>query len=408
MSARTGFLLLLLPVGIAAQDSVAAPAYECTAPTGGSPDRPHPVCRVRPVITEGPYLSAPTDTSATIVWMTDVPAHSRVIYGAEGEPESEAVPVEHGMIPVGKLHVVRLTGLRPGQTYRYRVASTPVLELASYWSTKGLELQSGTFAFRTFDPTAPTTSFVSISDTHEGVERIDSIMRLVQWDSVDFLVHTGDAFHGVTSERQVWEHWLTPMIEGGLSQSTPLIFARGNHDTRGSFARELARYVPIEEGRFYFTRDIGPVHLLVIDTGEDKHDTTQVYAGLNRMAEYRARELAWLREHMASSTRLREAPFRVAVMHQPHWGWLGGDLERARAEWTAAANEAGVDLVIAGHRHRFSLTPAGGQGGNDYPILVVGQGQVARVDANEREMRVTVVAADGSTVAEFTVERRDR
>jgi predicted phosphodiesterase len=153
---------------------------------------------------------------------------------------------------------------------------------------------------------------------------------------------------------------------------------------------------------------MGPLHLLVVDTGEDKDDTTQVYAGLNRMQEYRANELAWLKRHIQSSTRLREAPFRVVVMHQPHWGWLGSNNEQDRAAWTAAANEAKVDLVIAGHRHRFSLTPAGGPDGNTYPILVVGQDQVARVDASTTEIRVVVIDRDGSTVTDFTVPRARR
>jgi predicted phosphodiesterase len=382
-------------------------APQCTQPTGGDPDRPHPVCEVRPVITRGPYLSAPTDTSATITWMTDIPAHSRVLYGNDAL-DREQIPVQDGMVPVGTLHSVRLTGLQPGRTYRYRVASTPVLELNTYWPKKGRELQSETYSFTTFDARKPTSTFVSISDTHESGARIDSIARMIDWSKTEFLVHTGDAFNGVTSEAQVWDGWLSPLIDGGLRQSKPLVFARGNHDTRGPFARQLAAYVPIEEGRFYYTRDAGPVHLIVIDTGEDKNDSTQVYARLNRMEEYRAQELSWLRRHVQTSTRLREAPFRIMVMHQPHWGWLSNDSAAARREWTALANQAGVDLVIAGHRHRYSLTPAGSEQGNNYPILVVGQGQVAHVEATASEIRVTVKGRDGEVGGVIVLRKRPR
>jgi acid phosphatase type 7 len=394
--------------GQTAQPVSNAPGYTCTQPAGGDPNRPHPVCDVRPVITHGPYLAAPTDTSATVVWMTDLPSHSRVLYGAGGALDREAVPVKDGMVPVGTLHAVRLTGLAPGRTYQYRVVSTPVLELNSYWSKKGLELQSDSYTFTTFDRRKSTVSFVSISDTHESVPRIDSIMQKVDWSRTDFLLHTGDAFNGVQSEEQVWAKWLDPLIAGGLHQSKPLIYARGNHDTRGPFARQLEQYVPIEEGRFYYSRDAGPVHLLVVDTGEDKHDTTQVYARLNRMEEYRAQELAWLRRHAQTSARLKEAPFRVLVMHQPRWGWLSSQNEAAQAAWTAAANDAKVDLVIAGHTHRYSFTPAGGPAGNRYPILVVGQGQVAKVDASATAIQVTVLDRDGSTLNAFTVPRAKR
>ena len=398
-------VVLAVPIAAWSQGAAIPSGTTCTQPTGGDANRPFPVCDVRPAITHGPYLSAPTDTSATIVWMTDLPSHSKVVYGTGGALNMEKIAAKDGMAPVGRLHSVRLTGLQPGRTYQYRVVSTPVLELNSYWPKKGLELASETYSFTTFDRTRPTASFVSISDTHESVARIDSIMRQVDWSRTDFLVHTGDAFNGVTSETQLWERWLDPLIAGGLKQSKPLIFARGNHDTRGPFARELTHYVPIEEGRFYYARDIGPVHLLVIDTGEDKPDSTQVYARLNLMEEYRREELAWLRRHIASSARLREAPFRVVVMHQPHWGWLSGDNAAAQAAWTASANEAKVDLVIAGHRHRYSLTQPRGQGENSYPIVVVGQGQVAKVHATATELRVTVVGSDGTTVGELTVPR---
>lgn len=380
----------------------------CTArPTSGNADDPHPVCPVKAVITRGPYLHAPTDTSATITWMTDVPAHARVFYSAPGQPERQAFSTTDGMKSVSTLHTIRLSGLKPGQNYQYRVAATPVFELPAYWPKTGIEMQSETFSFTTFDPRKAVVKFASISDTHESIGRIDTLMQRIRNDSLDFLVQTGDAFNGVTSETQVWDRWLSPIINGALHQSIPLILARGNHDTRGPFARELAKYVPIEENRFYFSRDIGPVHLLVIDTGEDKPDSTQVYASLNQFEEYRHTELAWFKRHIATNARAQSAPFRIVVMHQPTWGWgyISPASDSARAAWMKAANQASVDLVIAGHNHRFSFTEAGAQG-NNYPVLVVGQDQIAKVEATAREIRVRLIGKDGSEVKTFTVPVR--
>ena len=90
------------------------------------------------------------------------------------------------------------------------------------------------------------------------------------------------------------------------------------------------------------------------------------------------------------------------------WGWLSGDNQAAQAAWTAAANEAKVDLVIAGHTHRYSYTPPGSPAGNNYPILVVGQGQLAKVDASGTAIQVTVLDRDGSTLNAFTVPRVKR
>ena len=170
---------------------------------------------------------------------------------------------------------------------------------------------------------------------------------------------------------------------------------------RGPFARQLFDYVPNIEGRFYFARDAGPVHLVVLDTGEDKADDTNVYARLNRTAPYRAAELAWLREHFSSTPRVKDAPFRVIVMHQPRWGWLPD----GNGAWIQAANDAGVDLVIAGHTHRFSYTPPSASAGHKYHLLVIGQDQVARVDATATTLKVVVTATDGKVVHSMEIPR---
>lgn len=383
---------------------------QCTTPTGGDANRPHPVCQVRAIVTRGPYLHAPTDSSATVTWMTDLPSSVKVVYGVEGQPTREAYQSQHGMLAVGTLHSVRLTGLKAGQRYQYRVVATPVLELPSYWPKTGIQSESEPYSFTTFDSRKATATFASITDTHENVGRIDTLMSRIEWKSLDALVHTGDAFDGVTSETQVWEKWLSPLIRTGIGHSTPLIFARGNHETRGPFSRDLARYVPVEEDRFYYARDLGPVHLLIVDTGEDKPDSTQVYAELNRLEAYRNEELAWFKTHAATTPRVKNAPFRVVVMHQPTWGWgwrESAASDSARAQWVAAANAAGIDLVIAGHNHRFSITQAGAEG-NNYPVLVVGQDQVAKVHATATELRVVVIGKSGEEVTAFTLPAKRR
>src|SRR4051812_20418612 len=75
---------------------------------------PFIVHETRPVILHGPYLVSPTETSAVIAWATDTPCHSKVVYG-EKEPENEASNAKDGMLPVGTIHSVRISGLKPGQ-----------------------------------------------------------------------------------------------------------------------------------------------------------------------------------------------------------------------------------------------------------------------------------------------------
>jgi predicted phosphodiesterase len=367
---------------------------------------PYKVFDTRPVITQGPYLVATGSTTATVVWLTDAPSHSLVRYArgaglAAAALAMSAEPERDGLVPVGLRHVVHLTGLEPGAAYSYQVVSTRVVKLKAYWPDKGLSTESPVYSLTTLDPRKPTTSFSVVTDTHEDIPRIRSLNKLIDWKTTDFLVHTGDAFHWIDDEEHLFRNWLEPTI-AGLGHSTSLMYARGNHELRGPFARQLFDYIPTIDGRFYFARDAGPVHLLVLDTAEDKPDDTNVYAKLNRTSPYRAAELAWLRQHVASDARLKSAPFRVIVMHQPRWGWLSEGNE----PWIQTANDAGVDLVIAGHTHKFSYTPPGPSVPHKYHLLIVGQDQVARVAATTTELKVVVTATDGKVVHTLTIPRR--
>lgn len=392
-----GAVLFSLCLATPGQD--VRPTREGQPPNVGQAAEPYAVFDTRPVILHGPYLVAPTETSVTITWETDTPCHSKVLYGVD-RPNSEAISARDGLLNVSTHHTVHIRGLKPGQTYQFQAVSTRVVKMKGYWPDKGLTVMSPAATFRTFDSARPSTTFYAVTDTHEDTARIAALMKLADWTNADFLLHLGDAFNTVENEDQVFARWLDPLARG-IGPSTPLVYARGNHETRGPFAREFHRYVPIEEGRFYYTRDHGPVHFVVVDTGEDKPDNTNVYAGLNAFAPYREEELAWLETHSRESKRMADAPFRILAMHQPFWGYVNGENDR----WTDWANRSGIDLALAGHMHRFSFIEAGRRG-NRFPILVIGQDQLAKVEATASQIKVSVLAKDGSLVHSFVVERR--
>ena len=172
-SVTTGVVAAILLVATAAraQTPGLAPVSvgaNCTArPTGGSAGNAHPVCDVRATITRGPYLHAPTDSSATITWMTDLPSHVRVAYGIGGALNRYAYSTQHGMVAVGTLHNVRLRGLKPGQQYDYRVEATPVFDVPAYWPRTGVVMQSPVYAFTTFDPQSGRARRVDLRHARE-------------------------------------------------------------------------------------------------------------------------------------------------------------------------------------------------------------------------------------------------
>ncbi|WP_162253000.1 FN3 domain-containing metallophosphoesterase family protein [Duganella sp. Root1480D1] len=386
---RTRIALASLCIGLAALAVQGAAVAQ---------SEPYKVFDTRPVITEGPYLSALSDTAVSVMWMTDAPSHAKVRL-SDGDTVREIEPQVDGLVPVGQRHVVTITGLAPGKRYSYEAIATRVVKLKPYWPDKGLSTSSPTAAFTTFNPQQGKVSFSVVTDTHEDTARIGRLMKMVDWGNTDALLHLGDAFHWLDSEEQLWAKWLRPTI-AAMGPGKPLLFARGNHELRGAFARQLAGYVPTPEGSYYYARAMGPVHLLVLDTAEDKPDDTNVYAQLNRTVPYREDELAWLRAQVGANKHFASAPFRVVAMHQGDWGWLPDN----GAAWAALANQAGVDLVIAGHDHAFSYQPPDQV--HAYHRLVLGQDQLARVDATERTLTVKVLTDKGATVHTLTIPSR--
>lgn len=366
------------------------------------PNVPYKTFDATPAITMGPLLLDMSDTSVLVEWMTDSPSDGRVSYGEGGKLDREAIPQVDGMVPVGTMHRVVIDGLQPGHAYEYKVASRRVVALKPYWPDMGRTAESKVAGFTTFDSAKKTTDFAVITDTHENVERVKALMGMINQAPADFVVHTGDSLNWVASENQIKDKFLDPMAVG-LQGKTPLLYVRGNHDYRGELARSFGDYLHEQGGRYFYTRDDGPLHMVMVDTGEDKPDATQVYAGLNNLRDYRQQELGWFKRVLADEPRTREAPFTVVLGHDPTWGWLDGHNDA----WMQAANQAHVDLFIAGHVHRFMhIKP--GERGNDFPILVVGQDQVARVEVGEQELKVRLTDRAGKLVDAFTIQRRKK
>jgi hypothetical protein len=99
-----------------------------------------------------------------------------------------------------------------------------------------------------------------------------------------------------------------------------------------------------------------------------------------------------------TSARLKEAPFRVLVMHRPEWGWVAGE----NSKWTRLSNAAGIELAIAGHKHAFSRKPPE----EDAKSTVLVVDQVARVNASDTGLKVAVKGIGGGAVDAFTLKRR--
>lgn len=385
-----GLLSLALPA--------LAATHQATPARDDDANAPYKVWDVTPAITMPPLLLDVSASSVVVEWMTDSDADGSVRYG-ERALDHTAVAEHDGLLDIGTFHRVLIDGLEPGRTYQYQVASRRVVVVKPYWPERGNTVRGETLRFTTLDPAHAVARFAVITDTHEQVSRIHSLLGEIRKTPEDFVAHLGDAVNWAASEQQLKDRFLAPTA-ADLGGSTPLLYVHGNHEYRGPFARQLGPYLHAQDDRYDYVRDDGPLHLIAVDTGEDKPDGTEVYAGLDDLRDYRREGLVRFGQALAAS-RTRTAPFTVILGHQPDWGWTGGD----SAKWTKLANAAHVDLFIAGHEHVFKFIKPG-ERGNDFPILVVGQDQVAWVDADARTLRVRVTGSDGKLVDAFAIARK--
>jgi Predicted phosphohydrolases len=393
---RAGLVLagLLLALPVLAATKQAQPFHDDDA------DAPYKVWNSTPAITMPPLLLDVSDTSVVVEWMTDSAADGSVRYG-EHALDHTALAAHDGLLDVGTFHRVVIDGLQPGHSYQYQVASRRVVALKPYWPERGRTVQGAILRFTTLDATRDRARFAVITDTHEKVSRIHALLGEIRKTPEDFVAHLGDTVNWAASEQQFKDVFLAPTAKD-LGGTVPLLYVHGNHEYRGPFARKLGPYLHAQDGRYDYARDDGPLHLIAVDTGEDKPDDTQVYAGLNDLRDYRRAGLQRFGQAL-SAPRARSAPFTIVLGHQPDWGWTGGD----NAQWTQLANAVHVDLFIAGHEHRFMhIKP--GERGNDFPILVVGQDQVAWVEATGAALKVRVTDSNGKLVDAFTVARKTK
>jgi predicted phosphodiesterase len=312
------------------------------------------------------------------------------------------------MMPLDdRLLKVRVTGLRPGVRYFYRIHACPINFKNAYNIQRGAEIQSAIHHFTTLDPAAKTTRFAIINDTHEVQETLQQLGVMLKARPNDSLIWNGDIFNDVRSEQQIAEQVLTPG-GGAFVTHMPLIPVRGNHDVRGVQARLLDKYFDLPDGLWYYTLRQGPVAFVVLDTGEDKPDDAPVYAGLNNFDHYRTEQQRWLRDAL-QRPEFRSAPFRVALLHIPliwkDYTQTGNFCGDGKAKWHELLVKAKIDIVISGHTHETAWFAAGDQA--PYAQLVGGGPKPAAAtliqgEADEHELRLTMQNLEGKDLGIHT------
>lgn len=315
-------------------------------------------------IKHGPYLQNLKETETTIVWV----ANKASVGWVEVAPDdgtsyyrferSRFFDSTNGVKNVSELHAVRITGLKPGTSYRYRIYSQEVLE------RKGEEIVYGNVAapsiydkrslkFTTNDRNKPATSFVMLNDIHGNTDYIPKLLNNAGFKETDMIIYNGDMMNWLMDEEDLFKGFMDVTVDL-FATHKPMYYARGNHETRGLFAASFQHYFSPKEPHLYFLLRQGPVCFIFLDTGEDKPDSDIEYHGIIDYDNYRTEQAKWLSEIVKSPDFL-DAKFKVVIAHMPPlpdqdlWHGQGEVLEK----FVPILNDAQVDVMLSGHLHQY-------------------------------------------------------
>ena len=358
-------------------------------------------------ITNGPYLQEPSETGITVMWRTNKKCVSHVEYGTGESAPFVAFNSTHGLRDANTtMHKVHISGLKPGAAYRYRVVSKEIVSLQPYKVAYGETVKSADYQFTTLNERKPAFSFIVLNDRHEKATTLTASLNSVRWDAVDLVFLNGDMVSDFQRESQILKGAIDPCVSS-FAARIPFVYIRGNHETRGAMARMLMDYIAPKDQRYYYSFSHGPVHFVILDSGEDKEDTSKEYSGLVDFDRYRDAETAWLRQEVRSAA-FRKARFRVVFIHMPpnaESDWHGQ--QEISKKWMPILNAANIDLMISAHTHRYGRS-APGKANNRFPIVIGGVNTTIRVDVSDRQLACTVTGNKGRTTDQWIVAKRPR
>ena len=355
-----------------------------------------------------PYLQSPVGGAVTVMWVTNGQCLSWVEFGEGDALDRTQFNSRHGLMDASdRFQRATLTGLKPGTAYAYRACSRKIVKLLPYEVAYGETIKSDVCRFTVPKPDAESVSFVVFNDMHQKPELRDALFPLAKERPFDLGFLNGDILDYLQSSRQAVTQLAKPyaeFFEGGR----PFVFVRGNHEARGYEARHLLDAVGTPEGRYYFSFDWGPVHFVVLDTGEDKEDDHLEYGGLVDFDTYRTEQTVWL-EREVESVAFKKAPFRIVMAHMPILGRRRRSGDAWQVAWCTLLSDAKVDLHIAGHYHEFAIHEPG-QGGRTYPVIIGGgsdldSAAVIHVAATETAIDVTATGARGQALGTYRVSK---
>lgn len=297
-------------------------------------------------------------TSRTIVWQSEQEEKDPFVeyraLGADGTPSGElwaqGARRNERFAEDGKtswIHTVKLTGLRPGTAYQYRLGAG---------SRRGPWLSLKT-------PAGPRFQALIFTDSQSA--RYDTWGKVAgsAWSrhgTADLALVLGDLVDNGQQDAQ-WRQWFRQAAP--LVTSIPVAPVLGNHETytldwQVRMPEAYTRFFPLpalperwqrQYGSQFYSFDVGEVHFTVVNTQ---------FRELEKFEPHLQEEqLAWLRQDLRQTRK----KWKIVLMHKDALQYGFKHRQTPRAEgfsdegkiFLPVFDEFSVDAVLSGHLHSY-------------------------------------------------------
>lgn len=217
-----------------------------------------------------------------------------------------------------------------------------------------------TAAFTTPDPSAEAVTMLHVSDTQD--EQFNGRVWSKLMDSaysnaenIDMILHTGDMVQYGGEEEQ-WRQMLGSVRK--YITTVPLTLTSGNHSYWSNYKKGVSNIdvshttvkLPPQDtaNGIYYSYDWADIHYVVLSSGDSERD------GIGQQ------QLQWLEQDLSQT----EKKWKIVMIHNPLYssGTYGSDSTENRVALSmrqtlgAILDKYGVDLVLQGHDHVYSLS----------------------------------------------------
>lgn len=300
-------------------------------------------------VVRGPYLQRGAPSTMVVRWRTDKPTPTRLEYGAS--PQALTL-VSESSAPTTE-HEVELTGLTPQTRYFYRVAVGMRVIAGGdgehYFVTSGNSNDQPLRAWILGD-SGSSGRLKRGEDSSQAAVR-DAFLKLYPQNIFDFLIVLGDNAYETGTDVEYQRGFFD--IYRSVLRSKVTWPTQGNHDySTNAYYNVFTLPTKGESGgissgtEHYYSFDYNNVHFISLNS--ERRDEAR-----------RASMIHWLREDLEANTR----DWTVAFWHHPPYSKghhdsddtddSGGRMEWMRANVLPILEEAGVDVVFAGHSHSY-------------------------------------------------------